>query len=202
MANDDLISRVRRVYAAVGAVEEKDVTKFLPQPINDAHRVGFYQDWSGGLSGEEIENIAHSLIHNIANLRDHLRKWAAANGRDKSQVDTVFKNSLALQVIKDLSNNDKHGYPPRNGGHSGRAPRIVRIRRMMRLKTQAREGSFVGLSFTAQGVPAVSGDGAAKVIISGDVVDRDDNYLGEFYDMALEAVKAWETLLQDFGLQA
>jgi hypothetical protein len=184
MADDELTLRVRRLYAAIGAIVETDITKFVAQPIRDEHRVGFYQDWSGGLSEEEIANAAHSLIHNIAHLQNHLKKWAAANGRDKSQVDATFKDSQALQVIKDLSNNDKHGYPPRDGGNSGRSPRIAKIRRILQLKTQAKKGSFVGIALTPQGIPQVSGDGTVKVIISGDVVDKDSNRIGEFYDIA------------------
>ena len=74
MANDDLIFRVQRLYAAIGAVEETNISKFVPQVINDEHRIGFYQDWSGGLSNAELTNIALSLIHNIANLKDNLKK--------------------------------------------------------------------------------------------------------------------------------
>lgn len=67
MENGDLISRVQRLYAAIGATEETDISKFMPKVIYDGKRVGFYQDWSGGRSDAELVNTAHMLIYNIAN---------------------------------------------------------------------------------------------------------------------------------------
>lgn len=201
MANDALISRVQRIYSAVGAVEETDISKFVPQVINDGHQIGFYQDWSGGLSDAELTNIAHSLIHNIANLEAHLRRWAADNGQDKTKVDAALNSSQALQIIKDLSNNDKHGYPPRNGGHSGQSPRVGKIRNLLQLTTEAKKGSSFGVTFTPQGVPRILGSGTAKVIISCDILDRDGNTTGGLHTTALEAVKVWESVLGDFGVK-
>lgn len=201
MANDDLISRIQRIYSAVGAAEETDISKFVPQVINDGHRIGFHQDWSGGFSDAELTNIAHSLIHNIANLAAHLRRWAAHNGQDKTKVDAALNSSQALQIIKDLSNNDKHGYPPRGGGHSGQSPRVGKIRNLLQLTTKAEKGSSVSVTFTPQGVPRILGSGTAKVIISCDILDRDGNTIGDLHTTALEAVKVWESVLGDFGVK-
>ena len=59
MADDDLVFRVQRLYTAIGAVEETDISKFIPKVINDGHRVGFYQDWSGGRSDAELANTVN-----------------------------------------------------------------------------------------------------------------------------------------------
>lgn len=161
-----------------------------------------FQDFRGGFSDDDLSNFAHMLIHNIANLSDHLRKWAAHNGHDKSKVDQTVDQSLELQIIKDLSNNDKHGYPPRNGGHSGKCPKLVEINRVMRLQTQAKKGSTIGMTIGAGGVPRFFGDSTAKAVITGSVVDADNNRIGDFYNIANNAVEAWEQLLVDFGVLA
>ncbi|GAF75547.1 unnamed protein product, partial [marine sediment metagenome] len=153
-----------------------------------------------GFSDDELSNQAHSLIHNIANLRDHLRRWASDHGQDKDKVDQVVDNCPDLQLIKDLSNKDKHGYPPRKGGHSGKCPQLVHVNRVMRLQTQAKKGSMVGMTLGPAGVPKFIGDGAAKAVVTGDVVDNDNNCIGDLYDIASKAVEAWENLLADFGL--
>lgn len=54
---------------------------------------------------------------------------------------------------------------------------------------------------TPQGVPKVSGDGTAKVIASGDILDKDGNNIGDLHETALEAVEAWENVLGDFGVK-
>lgn len=201
MLNDDLILKVKRLYAAVKSTEEIDVSKFLPKMINDGHRRGFSQDWSGGLSEAEITNIAQSLVYNIANFDASLKKWAEENNKDKTKVDVMFNSSLALRIIKDLSNCDKHAYPQRDGGHSGKSPRVDEFRRIMQMTTKPEKGSFVALTFTPQGLPKVLGDGTAKVIVSGDILDKDGNNIGDFHIIALEAVEAWESVLGDFGVE-
>lgn len=201
MANDDLTHRIQRIYAAVGAIEENDLRKFKAQVINDGRRRGFYQDWRGGLSNEEISNIAYSLIHNIANLQGHLRKWADHNSQDKTKVEAAFNNSQALRIIQDLSNNDKHGYPPRNGGHSGKSPRIDKVERVMRMTVKGGKKSFVSLTLNRQGFPQKAGSGTAKVIITGDILDIDGNNIGDLNKTALEAIKVWESVLDDFGVK-
>jgi len=201
MQNDNLILRVKRLYAAIKATEETDFSKLLPKVINDGHRKGFSQDWSGGLSEEEITNIAHSLIGNIAHFDAHLKKWADQNGQDKTKVDNVFNSSLALRIIKDLSNYEKHAYPLRDGGHSGKSPRVNEFRRIMQMTPKPEKGSFVALTFTPQGLPKVLGDGKAKVIVSGDILDKDGNNIGDFHKTALEAIEAWESVLSNYGVK-
>ena len=199
MPDAELIQRIRRIYAAIDASEERDLTK-LSAVVFDTGRVrGVFQDFSGGAREEEFANIAHSLIHNIANLQDHLKRWAARNGQDKSKVDEAFHASTALQVIQDLSNNDKHGYPPRDGGHSGVCPRLVDPRRILRMTTKAEKGSSVVMTLGPGGVPQVSGSGTAVAIVTGDIVDKDGNTLGDLHAMASEAVARWHKVAKELG---
>ena len=98
-----------------------------------------------------------------------------------------------------MSDNDKHGYPPRNGGYSNRYPQLVNINRVMQLKPQAQKGSAIGMTLGAGGTPKFFGDGTAKAIITGDVVDNKNNRIGDLHKIATKAVEAWEQLLTDFG---
>ena len=201
MEKDDLTLRVKRLYSAIEATEETDISKFLPKVINAGHKKSFSQDWGGGLNEAELTNIAHSLIYNIAHFDAHLKKWADRNSKDKTKVNYMFKDSLSLRIIKDLSNYDKHSYPRRNGGYSGKSPRVDQFRRIMQMTTKPEKNSFVAFTFTRQGVPKVSGDGTAKVIVSGDILDKDGNNIGDLHKTALEAVEAWEKVLGDFGVK-
>lgn len=159
------------------------------------------QDFSGGLTDEDFSNLAHSLIHNIANLEDHLRKWASHNGKDKSLVDKTFKGSFELKVIKDLSNNDKHGYPPRQRSHSGRAPKLVNPRRILRLTTGATKGSSVAVTLGPDDRPIILGTGSGLAILTGDVVDDKDDIIGDLDDIANKAVEDWAGLLSAYGVE-
>lgn len=199
---DDIAARIRRIYAAIGAIEEGDPNKLKATVIHTEKIRGFFQDFRSGLSDDELTNQAHTVIHNIANLGDHLRGWAANNGHDKAKVDRTVQNSVDLQIIKDLSNNDKHPYPPRDGGHSGRCPQLIDVNRVMRLQARGKKGSAIGMTVGASGVPKFTGAGTAKAVVTADVVDNQKNRIGDLYEIGNKAVLAWERLLADYGLIA
>ncbi len=72
----------------------------------------------------------------------------------------------------------------------------------MRLQTQARKGSAIAMTIGPGGVPKFIGDGTAKAVVTGNVVDKDNHRIGDLYDIATKAVEAWEQVLRDFGLIA
>ena len=156
----------------------------------------YFLDFSGGQTEEEISNNAHNLIHNIANLEHNLRKWASHNSKDKDKVNDTMASSLELRIIRDLSNNDKHGYG-RNTA-SGLNPKLESIGSAMRI--QPDEGASMALSLTKEGFPKVSGKGTAKVIITGQIVGENGESVGNLYDIASKAIQDWEALLKSYGL--
>ena len=200
MNPNELLTRLRRVYASVDALQEFDMGKLPAKVVQNDRGVVVFQNFSGGLSKEDLANMAYMVIHNIANLQDHLRRWAAKNGKDKTKVKAVFNASSDLCLIKDLSNNDKHGYPPHDGGHSGLTPKLNDVSRVMQLTTKAEAGSSVAMTLGPGGVPKISGSGTACAMVTGDIVDKNENSIGDLFEIGRDAVKAWETLLVDFGV--
>lgn len=200
--NEAILQRISRIYAAIGAIEEHDPSKLKTTVIQTDRERLVWQDFRSGFSDDELLNQAHIVVHNIANLGDHLRRWAVHNGHDKAKVDQTIDNCLELQIIKDLSNNDKHGYPPRDGGHSRKYPQVIEINRVMRLQTRGKKGSMIGITIGRGGIPKFIGDGTAKAVVTGDVVDNNNNRIGDLYNIANKAVEAWENLLAGLGLRA
>ncbi len=198
--DDELTHRMGRIYAAISAVEEPALESLKARVIKTQRFAGVCQDFRNGLSDEQLSNLAHSLIHNIAYLRDHLRKWAAQNGQDKNRVNEQVDRSFALQVIIDLSDSDKHGYPPRDGGRSGKCPKLVEVNRVLRLATKPEAGSAIAVTLGCDGTPKVFGSGSAKAVITGDVLDKHNNMIGDLRQIETEALEAWEHLLQDFNV--
>jgi hypothetical protein len=198
--DDSVISRIKRLYASIDAAQEFDMTSLPARVWRDDRHTEVLQDFMGHLSEEDLANLVHAVIYNIANLQDHLRRWAACNGQDKTKVDATFTGSRALQIIKDLSNNDRHGYPPRGRTNSGLAPRLTELGRVMQMTTKERAGSSVVMTLGPDGMPKVSGSGTARAVITGNVVDKDGNNLGDLLEIEQQAVQAWEALLEDFGV--
>lgn len=203
MADDELIHRLRRIYAALDATEETDMSRFGLKTVVGTQWLCHYQDFTSGLSEEELENAVHSLIHNIANLHGHLRRRAGNRSRDESIINEGFNNSPALMIIVDLSNNDKHGYPSRKGGYSGKSPRIEEVTRSLRLSTGTGMNSSASVAFPLGGGPPevrASGTGEARVVTGSTVLDRKGDIIGDVRDLALEAIKALERILDQLGI--
>lgn len=192
--DEELKRRIRRIYAAVGATEETDLTQFKPVVLQSDSVVVMYQDWSGGKEEEEIENDAHLVIHNIGNLFDHLRRAAAKLGFNKDDVNVAAEGSAAIQLVRDLSNNDKHGYPPRDGGFSKSSPRVQNIRRVMRMSSGAQPDGFAAVTL-GPGGPQFSGTGSATVIITGEIVDPNGKPISDLDEVIPDAIAAWEQFL-------
>jgi hypothetical protein len=192
--------RIRRLYAAIGAAQVTDMSHLPARVVSTPRVLGIIQDFSGGASSAELENIAISVILNVASLRDHLRRWASRTGRDKGKVEEAFEKSPALKIIQDLFDRDKHAGPRRDGGYSGRSPMLSNIGRVMRLQTQPRAGSRVTMVLGADGTPRIGGDGFAAAVLTGDVLDQEGERLGDLFDLELQAVEAWESLLAEYGV--
>ena len=116
-------------------------------------------------------------------------------------MDQVFNKSFILQVVKDLSNNDKHGYPTRKGdhGHSGKRPKLVELSRNLRLSTNPGEGSSIGITLNRDGTPRILGSGSSAAITTGSIIDKDGNQIGDLHECAIKAVIILEQLWGDLS---
>jgi hypothetical protein len=123
----------------------------------------------------------------------------AKNRHDAKQVDAFTSANPPVAILQDLSNNDKHGYPPRNGGVSRRSPKLVNVRRIMRLSTGTQPGSSIGFFITPSGEQKVVGSGAATLIVTGEVHDASGAVIGDLHALQSDALSAWEGLLQSLG---
>ena len=94
-----------------------------------------------------------------------------------------------------------HGYPPRNGGHSGISPKVEKFNCVLQMTTEAQNRSSMRLTFDLKGKSQIEGSGTAKVIVTGSVLDGNGNVIGQLYETAIKAIECWEKLLNDFGIK-
>lgn len=200
---EELDKRLRRIYSSIDVTVNYDPAIFAPKKIFTEKMKGILQDFSGNQTQEEIENLALSMVHNIANLRDHLRGWAKNNGQDKERVEEAFSACEALKLIQDLSNAEKHGGRPRDGGHSKKMPKLSNISRVLSVATGTEKGSSVEVRLSVRGDLEIKkkASGSAIAIITGDITDENGNRVGFLHDIASEAMESWENLLEEFGIK-
>lgn len=197
---EELQSRINRIYAAIEATVEKDISKIpikrknpfppelnLPQPES-------YWDFSGGMSQGEMQNIAWSAIHNIAVFYNYCRTWAEKNNIPREEVDFITDNSLALRVLRDLDNNDKH--PTARANSSGLFPKLGRVFRGARL---ARRNDQQGLSINS--IVGATMNPATTIEIFAEVVDsRTGEHIGRLDEILIGGLSGWEYFLTKHNL--
>ena len=109
-----------------------------------------------------------------------------------------MKGSFELKVIADLSNRNKHGGPPRNGGPSGLSPDLAHFRRGL---TAIHQGQTVTatIDFFGQAPQVEFGDGAG-VVTSADVVDTSGKVIGDAMTLLEAGTLQWNQVLAQYGL--
>ena len=201
--NEELDERIRRIYEAIGASVDTDGRGYASEIayVGDGQfesRVRFSNDSNQA----QLQNIVFTTVHNVANLKDHLKTWARSNNKDPEAIKRAVDGSLELRVVLDLSNLDKHG-PLRQGdsGYSDLRPRLTEFRQALTLVPEGRgyrtSGSVIVSPFGEP--PQVQFDGTC-VQVMADIVDQSGKCIGEIMSYARSAVHAWETLLAEYGL--
>ena len=193
--DDGIEARIRRLYSAVEATSSSDLSDVRTAEWQAGNTQWAYADFRGGLSAEQLHNVAHTAIMNVANLRNHLYAWAGRNGKDAEPITEAVRQSWSLRVMIDLANNERHSYPPKPGASkTGQYPRLIDVDRAM---TPAPGVPFVFLP-TAAGLKTISG--SASLIITGTIVDQNGVRIGDFERAMYDAVEAWEKVFAEFGL--
>jgi hypothetical protein len=190
----DIYRRLGRLYAALGETIESDLTKFPATVIKTPTSCAIYQDFRGGRTDEQIENLLQSLIANIASLEGYLRQWAKKSGRGVCHVADAFNGSLDLRIIKDLWNAEKHPGVHHQGGYSRKGPKLINVNGVNQLKVGPGKG-WAAMTLGAGGVPVKHGTGTSEVLFTGDVVDEHGNNLGELHVIADRGIQVWENLI-------
>jgi hypothetical protein len=188
----DLDQRLERLYASVGATLERRSERFGVEVKGRPGAVCI--SFRGGQTDAQLENAAMQAIFHVAHLRDHLRRWAKAQGLAPELVDVAVEKSNPLKILIDLANTDKHG-PARDGGLTKVSPRLSGLTRALRLGG----GSIPPvLEIPLGGGGKVTSVGNTAAVITGDVLDRDGKRIGELQELLQAGVAEWEGLLESF----
>lgn len=200
---DGILFRVRCIHKAMGALKDSDVSKFPMKVEQDATKVQFVFE---GLSKEDKFNAMYVAIDNVAKLYEHVKKWATLNDQDVGKVKEVFDNTLALRIVYDIHNLDKHPYPDRKGGTSGLSPRMGEIIQPFVLGgAPAKPGeppkrTWAAVTLGPKGVQA-HGTGSVALVLDADVMDGSGRRIGSMRKYLSEAVTAWEDFLKSKGIK-
>lgn len=165
---NDIKSRIDRVYAAIGEVHIIDWEKEVKWNGNSNH----FNIVFGPKDQNENANKILSVISVLANLKDNLKNRMTVKGLDKKLVENEIDNSIYLQLVTDIDNQDKHGYPLTKTKRSGLDPLITNIDSGLEMRPNMSSGEDMGIELDFMSGRVFTPGFSSKIVINADITDR------------------------------
>jgi len=190
---NDLALRLNRLYHAIGRAADWDVRKHVRvTPMdNTPDSLTLYQVTFDATTDETGNtNIIVSIIGHLAKLKDHLKNRMA----DSAQlVEDYINQSAYLQIIIDLSNSEKHGYPLQRRERSGKSPMLENIQCSLVIPPQERIGIEMNTG-------RIVDPGKSRIEVTADVVDGSGELIFRFAELIDNALSQWEQFIDTHDL--
>ncbi len=139
-----------------------------------------------------VINQINNVISNLANIKDCLKKKLQDRGDDPQAIEYEINDSLYLQLVLDLSNQEKHGYPLTKTSRSQKNPLIKNVNRGL-----SRSNRLDNIRYEQS-------DGSVivnmMIIITADVTDSQDNLLCRLDELVENALKFWENTIKKYNI--
>ncbi|MDX2006451.1 MAG: hypothetical protein SFU83_14330 [Meiothermus sp.] len=191
---NDIKSRLERLLASLNARFDEDVIRSTNvQRTEIDNRVFVYVNFGRG-STPDHENQILTILHNLSSLKDHLKNCLKTRGLKAKLVEDEINTSLHLQVMIDLVNLEKHGYPllkPR----SNLNPRISSVRTPLRLMSG--DGQSSGIFLGGDGT--TRNFGQSIVVLTASIVDGNGSPLFELDELVETCYQKWIDLATKHG---
>jgi hypothetical protein len=101
----------------------------------------------GNQNQEDLINKIFIILYNLSSLKDNLKNCLEQKGLDKNLIEDLINNSIHLQVLIDIVNQEKHGYPLTKTNRSGKNPVISDIHEVLGLIAGPEPNSVSSISF-------------------------------------------------------
>ena len=197
MDYNDINSRLKRLYTSIDQRYEDDVLQHM-QTRTESKEDGKFTiiiDFNRKHDENETINRINGIVSSLANLKDHLKKKMEERSGNSQAIEDEIDKELPLQLILDLNNQEKHGYPLTKSRRSGRDPKIVNIAKAISLRQGVKATAFIRNPITGAGAT----DNMA-IVITAEVVDGNGNNLYYLNDLIDKSLNAWEKIVTKYKL--
>ena len=195
MDYNNVETRLKNIYASVGeqftyghAALNMTYTEVKTEGKERSISISFFNPDDE----PKILNQINSVISNLANLKDCLKKKIEESGNDSKVIEDEINGSPYLQVILDLSNQEKHGYPLTKTRRSGKDPLITNV------------GRVLSSSNKPDNIRHEGSDGSSMmnmmVMITADITDSHGDKLYRLDYLVETTLSAWEQIIIKYNL--
>ena len=216
---NDIESRLKRVRASIESVSTQDHAKLVSFLEEEGNRPGYSSVvvHLGPRNDDDKWALVENVITALARLKDNLKNRMISLGHNGQLVEDEINDSLVLQLITDLDNAFKHGYPTRSS-RSGKNPKLTNLTSGIRVygSSSSEEtaeqilsdyqngtvtsGAVITFDFENNTQSYKAADNT-RLVIDAEVVDENINYIVELNDMIEDSILKWEMFITKYKLK-
>ncbi|PIR76340.1 MAG: hypothetical protein COU32_02550 [Candidatus Magasanikbacteria bacterium CG10_big_fil_rev_8_21_14_0_10_42_10] len=139
----------------------------------------------------DVLNQINNVISNLAHIKDCLKNNLTERGDDNKIIEAEIDNSLPLQLIIDLANQQKHSYPLKNK-RSQKDPLIKNIGRALCVSDKPDNIIYKG--------PNGSQMKNCMTKIIAEITDSKGIFLCYLDDLINDALNDWENIIKKYNI--
>ena len=191
MDYNDIKSRIQRTLESLDDRFNEDIEEYTHYEFYESNGEQRVSITFGSENDQTLLNPIIIILHNLASLKDNLKKSLERNGHDPKVVENEINSSLHLQVLIDIVNQEKHGSPLRKQ-RSNKSPVIDSPSRGLMMAKVKRDidGNIVGtIDEFVMKIDAYIRDG------NGHLIFRLDELVETCY-------AKWRSIINRYGLTA
>lgn len=200
MDYNDISSRLKRVLASMNERFDDEIAVYTTVTKNDkkidekTNEFNLKVEYHFGKHDQEtLINRISIILYNIASLKDHTKNNIKNAGGSPQLVEDEINNSLHLQVLVDIVNQEKHGYPLRSR-RSLKDPLITKIRESYQVTASSANKGSAFIFMTQDGFKHV-GDGKEQMVITAEITDGDGKLLFSLDELVETSFAKMEKLI-------
>ncbi len=197
MDYNDISARMERVLSSLNARFETDIEKHIHLDVKSTETSRTIISTFGNDDQPTLENKVLIILYNLASLKDNLKNCLRSKGLDPNIVELEIDNSLHLQVLVDIINQEKHGYPLTRTNRSNKNPIISDLRQVLGLSTGSESNSEAGFFITPDGTMNIIGNNN-KIAILGFIKDDQGNILFSLEELVETCFERWNLLAKTY----
>lgn len=191
---NDIRNRLKRILHALDATVDDDYQKHFKIERNGESVTTTFPANGDKLA---LENQTWEIIHLLGTVKDNLKKAIVREGGDGEFVERCINESPYLQILMDLWNADKHGYPVRRS-RSGKNPKIQNIHQGAINNNNGQP--IIALVHPDGGFTIPPEYPAPSVVLVADIVDEHNTFIIDYEILVEACYNIWNGIASHYNL--
>ena len=185
---NDLQSRLKRIYSTINIKYDENVLENTNIRIcNTPELEGFFVNF-GKNNDSEMQGKVLSILFNISTLKDNLKTALLSKQKNPNIIEETINTNFYLQLLFDLVNQDKHGYPLTKTNRSKKNPLLANFNQNLQLLSPT---SSLSISKKRE----IKTQGASRITIVCDVYDDKGNIICSIDELINNCMNTFEELI-------